>query len=122
MDAFGAALSVISFVFVLPYFKDFIGLDLSVFYLLAAVAGGFFAFSLTTALRLPLEPKRFIKAIAFSNSIYAFLTLIMVLYNWQEIKPLGILYFGLDILILTALIKWELKTASKIFKKNQLPG
>ena len=58
------------------------------------------------------------RAIAIANLLYCGLTLGLVIYLHRELTPLGMLYFGSEIVIIVGLAIVELKRAFHVFVKE----
>jgi hypothetical protein len=59
----------------------------------------------------PKNWRFYLKIIALANLLYCCLTLGLMIHCRQQIKPLGILYFVLEILVLLILVRLEWKTS-----------
>ena len=89
-----------------------------VLYALASLASLFFVYSFFCFLHVTEHWRSYMKAIAVANLLYCGLTLGLVIYLHQELTPLGILYFGSEIVIIVGLAIVELKRASHVVVKE----
>lgn len=111
IDAFGAVLSAFSLGVILVQFKSYFGMPLEKLYYLSAVACVFAMYSFFCYFRFPTNWRPFLKLIAISNLIYSSITLGLVIYLYEELMPLGLIYFLLELIILIILVRVELKVA-----------
>lgn len=112
IDAFGAMLSSIMLIWVLPNFQNLIGLPISSLYFLGAWAILFVLFSGSGIFIKPKKPEIYLKIVAGMNSFYSLLSLALVLYYFEQIQFFGLLYFIVELLVLVLLISWEFRLAS----------
>jgi len=112
IDGFGALLSAFSLGIVLVKFEEIVGMPQRVLYILALMACIFAVYSFSCYLRVNKNWRPFLKAIAFANLLYCCLTIGLVLYFYQSLTALGILYFVLEIIVILLLVSIELKMAS----------
>ena len=81
-------------------------------YALAFLASLFAVYSFCCFLYASERWRSYLKAIAVANLGYCGLTLGLVIYLHQELTPLGILYFGCEVVIIIGLATIELRKAS----------
>ena len=112
-DAIGALLSAVMLGIVLVNLQHLIGLPLQHLYLLAGLALLFFTYSIFNYLRMSDNWSRYLKIIAWTNLLYCLFTFAVVAYYFQDIQRLGMIYFGLEILVIIFLASIELKLATK---------
>lgn len=113
IDALGAITSAIFLGVVLVKLESYIGMPVNVLYLLAALALLFAVYSLSCYTFTPANWQAYLKLIAWVNLSYCILTLSLVIWNFNALKPLGITYFALEILIIIVLVNIELKHAKR---------
>lgn len=114
LDSLGELLSAIMLGVVLPRFKDTFGMPPMVLYVLAFLASLFAIYSFCCFLRVTEQWRSYMKMIAVANLGYCGLTLGLVIYLHQELTPLGMLYFGCEIVIIIGLATVELRKASYV--------
>lgn len=120
IDSLGGLLSAIMLGFVLVRFENTFGMPHQVLYILARLAFIFFIYSLLCFLSKMRNWRPYLKFIAICNLMYCGLTIGLVIYLYQELTILGLLYFVIEILVITFLAIIELRTASDwIYKKPE---
>ena len=112
IDALGALLSAFMLGGVLVNFTNIIGMPVNVLYILTFFPVLFFFFSLSCyVFTLPTRP--YLKIIAIANLLYCCLTLSLMIYLSSAITHWGLLYFGIEIIIVLTLAFWEYHIATK---------
>lgn len=112
-DGIGALLTAILLGGVLAQFESIFGMPKSILYDLVIIVGIFSIYSLTCYFQKPKNWQFYLKIIAIANLLYCCITLGLVIFNFQKLTTLGILYFVIEILIIVALVVIEFKTARK---------
>jgi hypothetical protein len=111
IDGFGAVLSAFLLGVILIHFESYFGMSVDKLYFLTAIACVFAIYSLSCYFRFPTNWRPFLKLIAILNLTYSCLTLGLVVYLYQDLTALGLLYFLLEIVILIILGRIELRVA-----------
>lgn len=112
-DAIGALSSAVWLGVILPSFQEMFGAPLMVLYGLAILASLFFIFSGVNYLIQHKHHKDFLKGVAIVNLVYCVITA-AVMIVWQEsLTPFGNLYFVIEIVLILALVRLELKAANE---------
>ncbi len=112
IDALGAVLSLI-FLLVIYFNEQVFGMPQSVvqtFYWIAlglAVYSTLAYFSRSKAWRFSL------RLLALLNFGYGLLTLIFVIREWSQLTPLGVGYFGAELLVILTLSAYEIRLAGR---------
>ncbi len=119
IDAIGAFITLGLVALIAKYFGTFFGIPFDYFAILAVIALLIFIYSSTCFLTVKEITWQLLLSLAIINFIYCFLILTLIIHLKSEIKPLGLLYFLLEILILLLLIGIEYLVSMKI-RKNQL--
>ena len=114
IDGFGALVSAFFIGFVLVKFQPFIGLSKSTLYFLAVFPTILIVYNVYCYFRNPIKVLVCLKIIAFLNLFYCFLSIAIILYNYNSITKLGLFYFGLEILVLLLLFRLEFSVVHKI--------
>lgn len=109
IDGVGALVSAFFLGVVLVHYQSIIGMPSNVLLLLATIAVFFALYSLSCYYFSPINWRRFMRGIAIANLIYCCLTGCMVLLFADMLTHLGIAYFFIEILIIIALARYELK-------------
>ncbi len=113
VDSIGALISTIMLGLVLTTFEPVFGMPRAVLFLLAAIALTFCIYSFLSY-RLSGENWRpFLIGISAANLIYCFLTLGLVIYLFEELTTVGMLYFASEMAVIVILATLELKIALK---------
>ena len=107
LDAFGATVSSIFLGFVLFTFNAYIGMPITVLYLLACIAAIFMLYSWSCYFVPRWQTSRSIQVIGALNLSYSFLTIGLVIFHFNELTLLGISYFVGEIIILWILVSFE---------------
>jgi hypothetical protein len=58
--------------------------------------------------------------IASLNLSYCVLTVIAISMNWQTITWLGLLYFGVEMIVISSLAAWEFVVARRVSDNSEL--
>ncbi len=113
IDSLGALVSAILLGLILPLYQEQIGVSASTLYRLSGGASAFFIYSSYCywVLKRPLAP--FLRVIAICNLVYCLITLGIMISLADQIKTLGVLYFGGELVIIIVLAIFELKVAKK---------
>lgn len=111
VDGMGAMYSAAMLGLVLARFEKIFGMPTATLYPLAFLALLFSVYSFGCFVIKPQNWKPYLKAIAIVNLLYCTLTLFLISYLHQKITPLGLIYFILEIIVITLLAGVELKTA-----------
>jgi len=115
IDGLGALLTAIMLGLVLANFVPLFGMPKSILYPLSLIACVFAVYSLSCHFRFPANWQPYLKAIAAANLLYCCLTLGLVLlmvYSFQKLTMLGVIYFLVEIVIVVGLAVVELRVAS----------
>jgi hypothetical protein len=112
LDGIGAMVSAIFLGIVLVKYNNYIGMPSHLLYILSSVALALSMYSVTCFMKRVSNWKAWLKAISILNLLYCILTAIMVVYNWDQIKTLGVTYFTIEIILIIGFAIFEWKTAS----------
>lgn len=111
VDSVGALLSAVMLGLVLASFESIFGMPPKVLYILAAIAGVFFIHSMRCYLTETENWRPRMKIIGMANLAYCCLTLVLVICLFQKLTVLGLAYFVIEIILVTALAMFELSIA-----------
>ncbi|NNF32476.1 MAG: hypothetical protein HKN68_00095 [Saprospiraceae bacterium] len=111
-DGIGAIVSALLLGIVLVQFNRYIGMPSNVLYMLASVAVVLSMYSITCYIKRVKNWKTCLKGISILNLLYCMLTAMMVYYNWDQIKTLGVTYFTIEIILIIGIAVFELRIAS----------
>ena len=111
VDGVGALLSAFLLGGLLATFYEVVGMPSSILYLLGGLAFLFAVYSLTCSyLGLPHWP--YLLLIIIANTLYSFLT-VALMFIHSSLSSLGLLYFILELLIISVLIYLEIQVLLK---------
>lgn len=113
IDGLGALLTAFFLAVILAKFEAHFGMPRNVLYPLAIVACIFAIYSMSCYFFLPVHWRPYLKVIALANLTYCCLTLALVIFHYQSLMVLGLLYFLLELVVVGALIYIELRVAAK---------
>ncbi|WP_343913067.1 hypothetical protein [Aquimarina litoralis] len=112
VDGIGALLTLMFLSIVLPAIRQFIGIPLKALHFLAVIAIVLLLYSTACYFLNPLKYRFFVKIIAFANLTYFFITVGTVIFYYDQMTLWGFFYFGLEALIILALVVLELLIGS----------
>ena len=110
VDCTGAILTVFFLLVILARFDGVFGMPKRILYYLASIASIFAFFSLMCFVANFKKWALFLKVIMTANLIYCCLTITAVIYFFNKLTILGILYFLLEVLIIIAVVITEQMT------------
>lgn len=108
IDGIGALMTVFFLAVVLRTFNHCFGMPDNILLLLAAIAFLFCIYSFSCVLFIRQHWTTFLKGISIANLLYCSLTFSLMIYFWQSLTLLGILYFLAEMAIICALVYVEL--------------
>lgn len=111
IDSLGAALSI-AIALLVAKFEPVFSIPPPILYTLSCIAGVFFIYSFFCFYRKATPWQLYLKRIAIANLLYCGLIFGLIIYLYQKLALLGLLYFGLEIIVIAALAIFELKTAA----------
>ena len=112
VDSLGALLSALLLGLVLTQFEKTFGMPQQVLYVLSVIPCVFAVYSFLCFLSKTIHWRFFMKIISTANLLYCCLTLGLMIYFYQQLTVLGLLYFVLELIIIINLAYIEWKTAS----------
>jgi hypothetical protein len=112
IDGLGACLTAFFLVAILARFEDSFGMPRTVLYFLSLVACIYAIYSFCCHFFISSNWRPYLKAIAIANAIYCCLTFGLVIYFYPILTILGLLYFLLEIIVVSILVLIELKALS----------
>lgn len=111
VDGIGAMASAVMLGLVLPHFQLHIGMPITELYLLASLPIAFAVIDFYWLLFRKGNERAGLLLIAFANMAYSLLSMLLVIVNFELLTALGLSYFVIELLLLAALVTFELKTA-----------
>jgi hypothetical protein len=118
IDGFGAVVSVFLLGFVLVKLESFFGIPKTTLYLLASLPCLFAVYDFYCFYIVKSELGFSLKVIGISNLLYCVLSLGLAFYHYKELSYFGWTYILMEILIVTTLACFELKTAKILRQKK----
>lgn len=115
IDGFGATATIFFLIVVLRTYEKYFGMPADVLVLLSIIAFIFALYSFTCYLLIDKISTKFLLPIIIANLTYCFLTIILIISNYDKLTSFGITYFIVEILIILMLIFCEYK----IFKQKK---
>ena len=112
VDSLGALLSAILLGLVLTRFEKTFGMPQNELYILAVIPCIFTMYSFLCFLSKTKNWRPLMKIIATANFLYCCLTAGLMVYFYEKLTVLGLIYFILEIIIVISLAFIEWKTAS----------
>jgi peptidoglycan/LPS O-acetylase OafA/YrhL len=111
-DSLGALLTAFLLVALLVTFNEQFSMPLNILYVLATVACAFAGYSMCCYLFVGNKWKQYLRFIAIANLLYCCATLALVVYFYQNLTALGVIYFLAEIAVVSLLAMIEFKTIS----------
>lgn len=112
IDGIGALVSAFFLGFILVRFNELVGMPVQVLYFLSIIPIFFAVYSLSRYFIKPTAWRKQLKAIAIANLLYCFVTSFCILMHYQELAPLGFVYFISEIVIILILVNIEWKISN----------
>lgn len=113
-DGIGALVTALILTLVLAPYQTVFGMPAKILYPLAAVAGMFGLYSFTCFFLIRQSWKPRLKRIAFANMFYCCLTILLVIFFYDQLTLFGILYFFAEVAIICTLVRLEWRCAMSI--------
>lgn len=110
-DGIGALVSAASLGLILPAVQPYVGFPSETLILLAFLALGLSCFSLISYGFFRESWKSCVSKVGWLNLAYCFLTVALLIYHWNNIGLLGLIYFPAEIALVVLLARWEIKVA-----------
>lgn len=120
IDGVGALVSVAIVGFVLPHFRQFLGVPVEVLYVLAAIAFVFAIYSLTCFRLIKINKRYWLRIIIYGNTLYTGLSLSFLYYYRQELTLIGKSLFIFEAIVLMFLIAIEWKTYEIMINEDEV--
>ena len=114
IDGIGALLSAFFLGFVLTRFERVFGMPEKALYFLALFPILFAIYDFIVYFIKSNNWILSIQIIAFANLIYSLISILLIYQYFQQLTVLGVIYFLLELLIISTLVIIEYSTASKL--------
>ena len=116
IDGLGAALTTFLLFFVLRRFYDYFGMPTFILTYLSLIGLIFCVYSMTCFFLLKSNWIPFLRIISIGNLLYCVLTMVLLFNYYNYLTKLGLIYFILEIVIISIIVYVELRVATA-FKK-----
>jgi hypothetical protein len=113
IDGLGAFITALFLLAILVRFQELFGMPLTILYFLSAAACIYMMYSICCYFFVFSKWHPYLKAITIANIIYCCVTFTLVIYFFQSLTILGLIYFFLEIIVMSSLIFLELTVLSK---------
>ena len=113
IDGLGAFLTAFFLLEILARFQEYFGMPITIIYFLSAAACIYMMYSICCYLFVFSDWHPYLKAITIANIIYCCVTITLVIYFFQNLTMLGLIYFLIEIIVMSSLILLELTVLSK---------
>jgi hypothetical protein len=113
IDGLGAFLTAFFLGVILSRFENIFGMPHRVLYVLSLVACLYTIYSCCCWFFVSDNWHPYLKGIAIANVIYLCITSGLVFYHYQRLTSVGLLYFLLELIVMSGLIVIELKMLSR---------
>ena len=117
IDSLGALLSAFLLGVVLVNFESTFGMPQKVLYFLSINACLLAIYSFMCYLLIKKNWKLYLKIIAFTNLLYCFLTIGLMLYWYKELTNYDLIYFLSEVIVIITLASIELKNCYQTYLK-----
>ncbi|MGB4772050.1 MAG: hypothetical protein WBP58_11345 [Chitinophagaceae bacterium] len=111
VDGLGALLTAGSIYLLARFFINWVGLPYEVLHILAMVALGMAAYSLSCHFFLKGNKRNWLNVIILANLLYVLATAVLILIYYDRIKLPGLIYFLSEFAVVLVLVRWERKIA-----------
>lgn len=116
IDGLGALLTAFLLIAVLRIYEKYFGMPSDILFILSAIACIFAIYSWSCFLFIDKISSKFLMPIIIANASYCLLTFSLIVYYFNRLTVLGIIYFLVEIITLCILIYFE----NKILKNKPL--
>jgi hypothetical protein len=122
IDGLGALSSAVLLVFMVSNFESSFGLPKDTVYLLSIPAFALTGYSLSCYLLNLKKWKLYLKVVVMANSLYCVLTFCSLIWHYETIKIIGLMYFVGEIIIIYLIIRLEWLTIQneRNYRRNDL--
>jgi hypothetical protein len=107
VDGLGALLTATFIYLLMTFFIDWVRLPYEVLRILALVALGLAAYSLSCHFFLKGNKRNWLIVIIIANLCYVLATAVLILVYYDRIKLPGLIYFLSEFVVVFVLVRWE---------------
>lgn len=112
IDALGANVTILCLL-ILTFNEDIFGMPKRYLLTFMTLGGIFSIYSVVCYFTRPLKWKKYLKIIAALNFLYCMITVTSIFQNSQSLTKMGYTYFILELLVILALVAYEMKLVKK---------
>jgi hypothetical protein len=109
LDGIGGLLTGITIGYILPLLPQHFDLPVNVFKMLSTFGFLYGLYSLTCALTLKSHFSKWLRVIILANLIYCLISIFIMVYYFDRLSPLGLIYFTTEKFIILFLVHLEYK-------------
>ena len=113
IDSIGAFLSAALLFAILSFFVEEFGLPKMILYLLFSIACIFSIYSISCYYLFEKQWRTYLWTVLIANILYCILTIVFLVIFRNSITLLGLIYFILEIIMISCIAFIELKTVNK---------
>ena len=113
LDGAGALLSLLLLGLVLPLLQTWVGMPINVLFLLAVWALGYGIYSFS-CYGFAKNRRFWLRNLIIANLVYCAATLGLVIFHYEVMTLLGMVYFGLEAVVIFAVVSVEVWVYRKI--------
>lgn len=118
IDSLGAMLTAFLLLVVVRNFNEYFEMPKTILTYLSAIAACFSIFSTSCFLLVQQNWISFIRGISCANLLYCILIMIFLIIYRHQLTIIGIIYFAVEIIIISGLVYIELNVATEIKKTD----
>jgi hypothetical protein len=107
VDGLGALLTATFTYLLMTFFIEWVGLPYEVLRILALVALGMAAYSLSCHFFLKDKKRNWLRVIIVANLLYVLATAILIIMYHDLIRLPGLIYFLSEFVVVLVLVRWE---------------
>lgn len=111
LDCGGAFVSAVMLLWVLPAIQSLIGMPTAALLMLGAAPAVYMLYDISVLSFVSAIRPLHIYLIATANGLYTLVSSIFLVIHWEQLMPLGVTYFVLELLILIGLVGYQITCA-----------
>ena len=120
LDSAGALITTIGLVLILIVFEPYFGMPRNALYLLSAIAFSLFTYSISCYFLVKKNWNLYLLILMVGNTLYALVSIVLIIKNFDQLTILGILYFTSEKIIIALIVNLEYQAYLKINSNYKL--
>ena len=120
LDSAGALITTIGLVLILIVFEPYFGMPRNALYLLSAIAFSLFTYSISCYFLVKKNWNLYLLILMVGNTLYALVSIVLIIKNFDPLTILGILYFTSEKIIIALIVNFEYQAYLKINSNYKL--